>query len=111
MGHVLDGLELAGRMAVRGLRPVDLASKAHLAPATISHALAGRPVSAGTLRAIAIALSETAPVPGADGLVVGLRTGGDTAAPAASDRNGAASGSTPEVARGGSGVGRTPRRA
>ncbi len=111
MGHVLDALELAGRMAVRGLRPVDLASKAHLAPATISHALAGRPVSAGTLRAIAIALSESAPIPGADGLLAGLRTGGDTSAAAASDPKGVAAGSTPDVAQGGSGVGRIPRRA
>jgi hypothetical protein len=114
MGHVLDVLELAARMAVRGLRPVDLAEKAHLAPATISHALAGRPVSAGTLRAIAIALSESAPIPGADGLLAGLQTAGDRGAAGAvaeADHKGAASGPTRETAQGGSRGGRIPRRA
>ena len=48
-------------MLFRGWNGIDLAFHSRVSPATISHAISGRPVSASTIRKMALALS-TAPV-------------------------------------------------
>jgi hypothetical protein len=47
-------------LAIRGISAVDLAKKARLSPATISSALAGRPIAEASLRLIVVELSKTA---------------------------------------------------
>jgi transcriptional regulator with XRE-family HTH domain len=44
---------------MRGLDAIDLARKAHLSPTTVSAALAGKPISASSLRLMAGALQAT----------------------------------------------------
>ncbi len=71
MGHVLDGAELRRQAALRGLLLQDLADAAGLSAPTISHALAGRPISAHSLRAIAAALCRVEPLEGVEQLLGG----------------------------------------
>jgi DNA-binding LacI/PurR family transcriptional regulator len=52
-----------------GLYGSDLAREAHVAEATVSRALNGRPIQPATFRAIVTALAALDPVPGADGLI------------------------------------------
>jgi transcriptional regulator with XRE-family HTH domain len=59
----LDPTELRRAMARRGLLARDLALLAGLAPATVSGALHGRPVTAPTVARLAKALAATEPVP------------------------------------------------
>ena len=61
MGVVINARELRRQLAIRGLTAVELADLSRLSPATISHSLAGRPVSPRTLRAIVRALDEAPP--------------------------------------------------
>jgi hypothetical protein len=44
MSVILDAARLAYEMGIRGLSAIDLARKTHLSPATVSAALAGRPI-------------------------------------------------------------------
>lgn len=66
MGLVIDAVRLRHQMAIRGLMARDVAAATGLSAATIAHALSGRPVSACTLRAIAVALERSQPLPLAD---------------------------------------------
>lgn len=66
---VVKGGELRRRMTRLGLSTVMLASRARVARGTVSHALNGRPIHPAKLRAIAIALAECEPIPGAEGLI------------------------------------------
>jgi transcriptional regulator with XRE-family HTH domain len=55
----VDPERLRHELAIRGLDAIDLARTAHLSPATVSAALAGRPISASSLRLMAAALQAT----------------------------------------------------
>lgn len=61
--------KLATAIQLRGLKLEQLATLAGVSPGTVSKALAGRPIRASTLRALAKALSEAPVVDGA-GLLV-----------------------------------------
>jgi transcriptional regulator with XRE-family HTH domain len=55
----VDPERLRHELAIRGLDAIDLARKAHLSPATVSAALAGKPIAASSLRLMAGALQAT----------------------------------------------------
>jgi lambda repressor-like predicted transcriptional regulator len=55
----LDPDLLAHQLAIRGLSASELADKAHLSPATLTAALAGKPIAESSLRLIARALEAT----------------------------------------------------
>ena len=57
MGLQFDRAELRRQMALRGLSGSDLAELGGISAASVSHALAGRPVSPATFRKICSALS------------------------------------------------------
>lgn len=61
--------ELRHQMQQRGLTGAELARRARVAEATISHALNGRRIHPAKLRAIAGALLQLEPLPGAEALV------------------------------------------
>lgn len=70
----MSGLQLAPHrlhieMARRGLRGSDLARIAKVSPATVSHALNGRPIATSTLHKLAIALSQVPVVAAVDDLL------------------------------------------
>lgn len=67
----MNGAELRRQCAIHGLPYQELAREAGVSPATISHALSGRPVSTATLRAIASALGRREQLPGIDSLLAG----------------------------------------
>ena len=71
MGLVIDAAKFRREMAIRGLMARDVAATTGMSAATIAHALSGRPVSARTLRAIAVALECTQPVRLVEGLLAG----------------------------------------
>lgn len=60
---------LRRELMLRGWDAVDLARAASISPATLSNAFAGRPVSATTLRKIAVALGRKSVVRGAEDLL------------------------------------------
>lgn len=62
---------LRRELARRGMTQAELAAVAGLAEATVSHALNGRLVEHGTIRALARALTVTPALAGADGIVGG----------------------------------------
>ncbi len=66
MGARLRPDRLRFEMARRGLSGSDLARRARLSPGTVSQAINGRPVAAGTLAKIASALIKAEPMPGLD---------------------------------------------
>ncbi len=55
----MDPERLRHELTIRGLDAIDLARKARLSPATVSAALAGKPIAASSLRLIAGALQAT----------------------------------------------------
>jgi transcriptional regulator with XRE-family HTH domain len=63
---VLAAERLRLEIARRGWGNADLARAASVSAATITAAMAGRPISPNTLRKIALALSASAPVSGID---------------------------------------------
>lgn len=69
MGIAIDAGRLRHQMAIRGLMARDVAAASGLSAATIAHALSGRPVSARTVRAIAVALERSQPLRLAEGLL------------------------------------------
>jgi len=69
MGHRINGAELSRQLALRGTEKQEFAEAAEVSPATISHAISGRPISTRTLRAIATALSQTEPLAGVEALL------------------------------------------
>jgi transcriptional regulator with XRE-family HTH domain len=68
-GVAVNSNVLRRQMHVRGLTGAELARRARVAEATISHALNGRRIHPAKLRAIAGALSQVEPLPGADMLL------------------------------------------
>jgi predicted transcriptional regulator len=64
-----NGAEMRRRMNRLGVSGVQLARQAKVAEGTVAHALQGRPLHPSTFRAIATALAEFDPIPGADGLI------------------------------------------
>lgn len=69
MGLVMDSAELSRQLALRALSKRELADVAGLSPASISHALSGRPVSPSTFRRICEALAARRPLDGAADLL------------------------------------------
>lgn len=59
MSAPVDAERLRYELARRGLEAIDLARKARISPATVSAALAGRPVSMTSLTLIARVLEST----------------------------------------------------
>jgi hypothetical protein len=59
---------LRREMTLRGWRSTDLARAARLSPGTMTTVMKGRPVSPGTLRKIARALTQHPVIPGLDAL-------------------------------------------
>ena len=86
----IDREGLSRALAIRGMTQAELAAIAGLTPATVSHASTGRLVDAATVRKLAIGLTRTAPVTGAEALVGSVRMRGrdpediSSATPAAS---------------------------
>jgi transcriptional regulator with XRE-family HTH domain len=68
-GVAVNANALRRQMQLRGLTGTALARRARVSEATISHALNGRRIHPAKLRAIADALSQVQPLPGADALV------------------------------------------
>jgi transcriptional regulator with XRE-family HTH domain len=66
----VDGRQLRREMVRRGWDAVDLAREARLSPATLSAALAGRPIAASSLSLIAAALVRTPAVEMLDKLML-----------------------------------------
>jgi transcriptional regulator with XRE-family HTH domain len=62
----LDGPRLRRELSRRGLSQRDFAAETGLAEETLSRAIAGRPVHAGTLRTIAAALERLPVIVGVD---------------------------------------------
>jgi transcriptional regulator with XRE-family HTH domain len=60
---------LAVAIQLRGLKLEELATLADVSPGTVSKALAGRPIRASPLRALAKALTEAPVVDGAELLI------------------------------------------
>jgi len=56
MSVTVDPARLAYEMSIRGVSASALARKAHLSPAIVGAALAGRPIAATSLRLMAAAL-------------------------------------------------------
>ena len=66
----VNAVELRHQMRLRGLTGAELARKAGVSPATISHALNGRRIHPTKLRAISAALHRIPPLPGVDALLM-----------------------------------------
>ncbi|MGH7666971.1 MAG: helix-turn-helix domain-containing protein [Candidatus Dormibacteria bacterium] len=79
-GLVINGDELRHRLALRGRSFTEFAKLAGLSLPTVSHALAGRPVSPTTFRAICRALTADAPLPGSAELLAAAGQPGDKSA-------------------------------
>jgi lambda repressor-like predicted transcriptional regulator len=75
MGMVLQPDKLRFEMTRRGLAAADLARESHISPATVSSALAGRPVATKSAVSIARALSRIPVVELIDSLLP--KTAGD----------------------------------
>lgn len=71
MSIVVDVARLRFEMVRRGWSAVDLAREARLSPATISAALAGRPIAAKSLDLIADAFTRVSARKAIDGLLGG----------------------------------------
>jgi len=76
MSVLVDGARLRLEISRRGWNSVDLAREARLSAATVSAALAGRPISATSLRLMAQALAS-APPDELIGTLLGRREGLD----------------------------------
>lgn len=76
--HVHSG-RLRQEMARRGWAATDLAREAKISHATVSSALAGRPIAASSLGLMASALSRVPAIEAIDSLILGDRTGIDLA--------------------------------
>ena len=59
MNAPINAVQLRYELDIRGMSPLDLARTTGLSPATVSNALAGRPISADSKRRIAEALAAT----------------------------------------------------
>jgi transcriptional regulator with XRE-family HTH domain len=66
MSVVVDAARLRREMARRGWAAVDLAREARLSQATISAALAGRPVTVSSVALMARALARVPPIDAID---------------------------------------------
>lgn len=71
MSVVVSADRLRHEMARRGLSQADLAALARVAPATITHAVHGRPLAAATVAMIARGLVRAEVVDGVDSLLAG----------------------------------------
>ena len=71
MGIVIGAAQLQRELAKRGLNQVELARLAGVAPATVTHAIHGRPVTPGTVARIARALLRVPVIDGIDSLLAG----------------------------------------
>jgi transcriptional regulator with XRE-family HTH domain len=65
----VNAAELRHQMRVRGLTGAELARRANVSPATISHALNGRRIHPAKFRKIATELHKAEPMPGVDALI------------------------------------------
>ena len=65
----VNSAALRRQMRERGLTGAELARRARVSAATVSHALNGRRIHPAKFRAIAAELHKVEPVPGTDGLV------------------------------------------
>lgn len=72
----VNASELRHQMRVRGLTGATLAKRAGVSAATVSHALNGRRIHPAKLRAIAVELHNTEPMPGIDVLIRSDRDAG-----------------------------------
>ncbi len=70
MSVCLDASRLRRELARRGLSATDLAHEARLSAATVSAALAGRPITTTSLRLIAEVLMRVPVVDAIDGLLL-----------------------------------------
>ena len=70
MGVAVNADQLRLELARRGWCNADLARQARVSNATVSAAVAGRPVSPTTLRLIVAALANTPPLAGVDALLL-----------------------------------------
>lgn len=61
MSITVDAARLRHEIARRGWNAIDLARESRLSPATVTAALAGRPISARSLSLMAAALLRTPP--------------------------------------------------
>jgi transcriptional regulator with XRE-family HTH domain len=68
-GVEVDADELLREMRRLGITGAELARRAKVSPATVSHALNGRRIHPAKLRAILAALNEMKPMPGWDNLL------------------------------------------
>lgn len=59
MSTAIDVDQLRYELAIRGMSAVKLADKAHLSPATVSAALAGKPIAEASLELIGEVLERT----------------------------------------------------
>jgi transcriptional regulator with XRE-family HTH domain len=59
------GANLRRALALRGMTGAEFAAAAQVTPATVSHALNGRPISIVTVRRLAVALCRVPVMPGA----------------------------------------------
>jgi hypothetical protein len=65
----VNAAELRHQMRVRGLTGAELARRANVSPATISHALNGRRIHPAKFRKIAMELHKAEPMPGVEMLI------------------------------------------
>ena len=72
----LDTAGLRRELALRGMNQTDLAHSAGVTEVTVSHAMAGRPVSYLTIRSLARALTTTPTLPGAENIIGTQRESG-----------------------------------
>lgn len=68
-GVRVKAIRLRSWMESLGLTNAGLAREAKVSRATVSNALSGRPIQRSTFRAIAAALADLQPIPGADQLI------------------------------------------
>jgi transcriptional regulator with XRE-family HTH domain len=68
-GVEVDAVELRREMRRLGITGAELARRAKVSPATVSHALNGRRIHPAKLRAIRAALNDMKPMPGWDNLL------------------------------------------
>lgn len=70
MGIVISAPRLQQELVRRGWTRSQLAKSADISPATVTAALGGRPLSPGTVRRIAEALTGETPIQGVDSLLL-----------------------------------------
>ncbi len=71
MGVALSATQLRRELAKRGLSQAELANLAGVAPATVTHAVHGRPVTPATVARIARALLRVPVIDGVESLLGG----------------------------------------